>query len=119
MPIYEYLCESCGRITEVIHKMTERGPSACGECGSDRVARLVSRSAFQLKGGGWYADLYASRKKGAEGAPTGEKPAGDKVAPKDSPKPDAPKQEPAKQDAAGSGAAKPTGGGAETAPKKA
>ena len=64
MPIYEYLCEGCGRITEVMHKVSERGPASCGECGSDRIARLVSRSAFQLKGGGWYADLYASKKKG-------------------------------------------------------
>jgi putative FmdB family regulatory protein len=104
VPIYEYLCESCGRITEVIHKVSERGPSTCGECGSDRVARLVSRSAFQLKGGGWYADLYASRKKdGADGKPAAEKPAGEKTAPK--------------QDAASGGASKPTGGGAETAKK--
>jgi putative FmdB family regulatory protein len=68
VPIYEYLCEGCGRITEVMHKMSERGPSACGECGSTHVARLVSRSAFQLKGGGWYSDLYASRKPGGDAA---------------------------------------------------
>jgi putative FmdB family regulatory protein len=68
VPIYEYLCEGCGRITEVIHKLSERGPSTCGECGSTNIARLVSRSAFQLKGGGWYADLYASKKRGGDGA---------------------------------------------------
>ena len=66
MPIYEYLCEGCGRITEVMHKISERGPESCGECGSEKIARLVSRSAFQLKGGGWYADLYSSAKKGAK-----------------------------------------------------
>ncbi len=65
MPIYEYLCESCGRITEVMQKVTEPAPRACSECGSRKIAKLVSRSAFQLKGGGWYADLYSSPKKDA------------------------------------------------------
>jgi putative FmdB family regulatory protein len=66
VPIYEYLCEGCGRISEVIQKMTEPGPRSCPECDSQKIARLVSRSAFQLKGGGWYADLYSSTKKGAK-----------------------------------------------------
>jgi putative FmdB family regulatory protein len=68
VPIYEYLCESCGRIHEVIHKLDERGPTHCRECGGEKIAKLVSRSAFQLKGGGWYADLYASKKKPAADA---------------------------------------------------
>lgn len=75
VPIYEYLCESCGCIHEVIHKLDERGPTHCRECGGERIAKLVSRSAFQLKGGGWYADLYSSKKKGASepgpGTPAG------------------------------------------------
>jgi len=63
VPIYEYLCESCGRVTEVMQKVTDRPPRACPECGGQRLAKLVSRAAFQLKGGGWYADLYGSAKK--------------------------------------------------------
>ncbi len=63
MPIYEYLCEGCGMITELMQKMTDPPPRTCPECGSHQIAKLVSRSAFQLKGGGWYADLYSSRKK--------------------------------------------------------
>ncbi len=67
VPIYEYLCEGCGRISEVIQKATDAAPPACPECGSRKIARLVSRSAFQLKGGGWYADLYGSSTKDAKG----------------------------------------------------
>ena len=63
MPIYEYLCEGCGNVTEVIQKLDEPGPKTCPECGSRKIAKLVSRSAFQLKGGGWYADLYSSSTK--------------------------------------------------------
>ena len=61
MPIYEFVCESCGRLTEIMQKVSDPPPGPCGECGG-RVARMVSRTSFQLKGGGWYADLYSSAK---------------------------------------------------------
>jgi putative FmdB family regulatory protein len=63
VPIYEYLCEGCGRISEVMQKISDPAPRICPECGSRKIAKLVSRTAFQLKGGGWYSDLYASAKK--------------------------------------------------------
>jgi putative FmdB family regulatory protein len=63
MPIYEYLCESCGKVNEKLQKVYDPPPARCDECGSRKLAKLVSRSAFQLKGGGWYSDLYASKKK--------------------------------------------------------
>jgi putative FmdB family regulatory protein len=63
MPIYEYLCEGCGKVNEKLQKVYDPPPARCDECGSRKLAKLVSRSAFQLKGGGWYSDLYASKKK--------------------------------------------------------
>jgi len=68
MPIYEYLCEECGKVNEKLQKVYDRPPARCDECGSRKLAKLVSRSAFQLKGGGWYSDLYASKKKEKEKA---------------------------------------------------
>ena len=73
MPIYEYLCEACGALTEQMQKVSEPGPRKCPECGSRKIARMISRTSFQLKGGGWYADLYSSpradaEKKGTHGA---------------------------------------------------
>lgn len=62
MPIYEYVCEACGRIAEVMQRMSDPAPQHCPECGEPRLARLVSRTTFQLKGGGWYSDLYGSAK---------------------------------------------------------
>ena len=81
MPIYEYLCEGCGMITELMQKMTDPSPKTCPECGSKRIAKLVSRSAFQLKGGGWYADLYSSRKKEGKDAKDAKAPEGAAAAP--------------------------------------
>jgi len=63
VPIYEYLCESCESLTERIQKVNDPAPSKCPECGSRKIAKLVSRTSFQLKGGGWYSDLYASPRK--------------------------------------------------------
>lgn len=73
VPIYEYLCEACGRLTEVMQKITDRPPRQCPECGSRRLAKLVSRTAFQLKGGGWYADLYGTPKKKEAESPAADK----------------------------------------------
>ena len=66
MPIYEYVCERCGRLTEVMQKLGDPPPPECPECGAGPLARLVSRTTFQLKGGGWYSDLYASPRKDGE-----------------------------------------------------
>ncbi len=64
MPIYEYACQSCGKITDVLQKLTDPAPGKCPACGTEgQMTKMVSRSSFVLKGGGWYSDLYASTKK--------------------------------------------------------
>ncbi|HEX4383114.1 MAG TPA: zinc ribbon domain-containing protein [Myxococcales bacterium] len=59
MPIYEFVCEACGRIVERLQKVSDPPPDACPECGG-KMAKIMSRNSFQLKGGGWYKDLYSS-----------------------------------------------------------
>lgn len=64
MPIYEYSCQSCGKTIDVLQKVSDPTPEACTACGATgSLSKLVSRSSFVLKGGGWYADLYSSTKK--------------------------------------------------------
>lgn len=64
MPIYEYRCQKCGKELEVLHKVSDPAPAVCPECKAENsLERLVSRTSFQLKGGGWYSDLYSSAKK--------------------------------------------------------
>lgn len=58
MPVYEYECPQCEKIFEVQQKMTDEPLSNCPECGGT-VKKLISRSSFHLKGGGWYADGYS------------------------------------------------------------
>ena len=71
MPLYEYACEKCGRRTERIEKLSGPHLKKCPHCGG-RVERMISRSAIQFKGGGWYVTDYAragnsGEKKPAEG----------------------------------------------------
>jgi hypothetical protein len=40
--------------------MTESPLTVCPDC-SGPVKKLMSRSSFQLKGGGWYSDGYSSK----------------------------------------------------------
>jgi putative FmdB family regulatory protein len=66
MPIYEYLCEKCGHEFEREQRITEDPVKTCPSCRAKKVRRLISRTAFVLKGGGWYSDLYSSSKPEAE-----------------------------------------------------
>jgi putative FmdB family regulatory protein len=34
----------------------------CPACREPKLERLISATSFQLKGGGWYKDLYSSSK---------------------------------------------------------
>ncbi len=63
MPIYEYLCKACGHEFEKEQRITDKPARKCPSCGALRAKRLISRTSFVLKGGGWYNDLYASGKK--------------------------------------------------------
>jgi putative FmdB family regulatory protein len=58
MPIYEYRCEKCGKIFEVLQRFSDAPLKIHEECGGE-VEKLISHSAFQLKGSGWYQTDYA------------------------------------------------------------
>ncbi|MFY2562745.1 FmdB family zinc ribbon protein [Corallococcus terminator] len=64
MPIYEYACQSCGKVIDVLQKFSDPAPAVCATCGAEGpLTKMLSRSSFVLKGGGWYSDLYSSTKK--------------------------------------------------------
>ena len=57
MPIYEYECPGCQTVHEVTQKMSDPPMATCPTCGG-AVKKLISLSAFHLKGTGWYNTDY-------------------------------------------------------------
>lgn len=58
MPIYEYRCEKCGKVFEMLQRFSDAPLKIHEDCGGE-VEKLISHSAFQLKGSGWYQTDYA------------------------------------------------------------
>lgn len=61
MPIYEYICKSCGSGFEVMQKLSDEPAKNCKHCLSDNIEKVMSQSAFVLKGHGWYVTDYARK----------------------------------------------------------
>ena len=83
MPIYEYKCSKCGKVFEIIQKISDEPLSRCKFC-KGKVERLISNSSFQLKGSGWYLTDYA-RKSGSSGVSDSESKSDDKTKPSEKP----------------------------------
>jgi putative FmdB family regulatory protein len=71
MPIYEYECQACGHRFEEWQKMSDDPIKVCPKCKKRKVEKLISQTSFQLKGGGWYSDLYSSAKPGSNSSESG------------------------------------------------
>jgi putative FmdB family regulatory protein len=77
MPVYEYECGSCKGRFEVTRKFSDPELTVCKLCGAETIRKILSPTAFVLKGSGWYATDYASKSK--KDAGSAEKP-GDNAA---------------------------------------
>ena len=53
MPRYDYACAACGRRFEVVHGITEDGPTSCPLCGEGPVRKAFAPPAILFKGSGW------------------------------------------------------------------
>jgi putative FmdB family regulatory protein len=62
MPTYEYMCQKCEHEFEREQRISDPAVKTCPKCKARRVKKLISRTSFVLKGGGWHSDLYASPK---------------------------------------------------------
>jgi putative FmdB family regulatory protein len=107
VPLYEYKCRKCGRLTEKIENVSGPHLKKCPHCGG-KVEAVITAPSFQFKGGGWYVTDYAG--KSTDGGSKPEKPAAET---KETPaKESSVKESPAKE-----GAAKESSG-KETSEKK-
>lgn len=75
MPLYEYKCSKCGKVFETIQRFSDAPLEVHEDCGG-KLEKLVSVSALQFKGSGWYVNDYAkgsSRSEGSEKKAESEK----------------------------------------------
>lgn len=72
MPIYEYRCEECAQVFEEWQNDFEERDAPCPVCGA-HSKRLISHSAFILKGSGWYATDYSRKSSSENGNGNGKK----------------------------------------------
>ncbi len=54
MPIYEYLCQSCGHEHEALQKLSDTPLKDCPKCNQPDLNKKISAAGFRLKGSGWY-----------------------------------------------------------------
>jgi putative FmdB family regulatory protein len=64
VPLYEYQCKKCKHRFEKIQKFSDRAVKKCPQCGGP-VEKLLSASAVQFKGSGWYVTDYARKGSGS------------------------------------------------------
>jgi putative FmdB family regulatory protein len=64
MPIYEYECQKCEEVVEAWQNFSDAPMTTCPNC-QGPLRKLISASAFHLKGSGWYADGYSSSSGGS------------------------------------------------------
>jgi putative FmdB family regulatory protein len=73
MPLYEYKCAKCGDVFELIQKFSDEPLHEHPGCGG-AVEKLVSVSALQFKGSGWYVNDYGKNGSGGKDSGGKEKP---------------------------------------------
>ncbi len=51
MPLYEYRCEKCGRVTEFLESFQSRAEHVCPHCRAKRMSKLISSCAVSDNAG--------------------------------------------------------------------
>lgn len=72
MPLYEYRCDACEHVFEVIQKFSDGPIAVCRSCGQGPVEKLPSSPAIQFKGTGWYITDYARKGQTGGSGTTGD-----------------------------------------------
>jgi putative FmdB family regulatory protein len=51
MPIFEYKCDECGKITELLETGGNRDVRKCAHCGSSKLTKQISVFSAQVRAG--------------------------------------------------------------------
>lgn len=81
MPLYDYRCAQCGKISEIRHGFDDVHREPCAACGGT-LNRVFNPAPILFKGSGFYVTDSRPASGGGDKAPekTSDKPASDKPA---------------------------------------
>jgi len=54
MPLYDYRCEACGKVTEIRHGFNETHAEPCPHCGGASMVRVFNAAPIIFNGSGFY-----------------------------------------------------------------
>ena len=75
MPLYDYRCATCGKVTEIRHGFDDTNTAPCPECGG-ALARVFNPAPIIFNGSGFYkTDSRSSPKSEATSEPAKSEPA--------------------------------------------
>ena len=83
MPIYEYVCESCGHHLDALQKMSDAPLVDCPACNQPTLKKKISAPNFRLKGKGWYETDFKDKNQRNLAGDSADKPKADKADKKD------------------------------------
>jgi len=70
MPTYQYECESCGHVFDIMQSITEKKLQKCPKCNKNSLQRLIGTgSGIVFKGNGFYETDYKKKKATPETCP--------------------------------------------------
>ena len=72
MPAYDYKCEKCGHVFEIIQKITEEPLKYCPNC-KGPIKRLISAAGIVFKGSGFHVTDYGKSGKKSDHKSTSSK----------------------------------------------
>jgi putative FmdB family regulatory protein len=78
MPLYDYRCAACGKVTEIRHGFNETNAEVCPQCGGV-LTRVFNPAPIIFNGSGFYAtDSRPAKSSSSESSSTSDaKPAAD------------------------------------------
>ncbi len=96
MPLYDYKCSKCQKVTEVRHGFGEIFAEPCPQCGGV-LSRVFNPAPIVFKGSGFYINDSRGKSSGpAKDAPAKDAPAKDESKPaKETPAKEPPAKDPA------------------------
>ncbi|HUA09167.1 MAG TPA: FmdB family zinc ribbon protein [Candidatus Acidoferrales bacterium] len=77
MPLYDYRCEACGKVTEIRHGFNETNTKPCSHCGGAMV-RVFNPAPIIFNGSGFYVTDSRPAAKSDSSPPPSDSPSSSK-----------------------------------------